>query len=552
MNRLRIIFGFFSLVLVAIIIRLFFLQIIAPTYYSADYTTTKKINPERGRILDRNHEPLAVNQTKYLLYVEPKLVTNKEYIVKVLDEILQIGEATISGRINLDKNWVAVKGSIDKETKQKIESLHLESVGFQEEEERFYPEASLAAHLTGFLGKDSEGESIGYFGVEGYYDKDLAGLPGVLKSERDMMNRPIFLGSQERVEANNGRDIVLTIDKSVQHIIKEHLKAGVEKYKAKSGCVIAVKPQTMEIIGLSCLPDFDPEEYYEFSEKDFVNWTISSTYEPGSTFKPLVMAAALEEKKVKPDEIFDEASSVTIGGYTVRNWNDKYEGKITMTHVLEKSSNVGMVYIGKQLGNELLHQYITDKYGFGDYTQIDLQGEATGQVKTLKNWYPIDAATMSFGQGISVTGIQLVRAFASVINGGYLMRPYVVKEVIEDGQTKTREPVIQKRILSDRTSAIMRKMLVSTVNHAEAKWNIPEGFTFGGKTGTAQIAVQGTYDTSKTIASFIGFAPSEDPEFLMLVVIQEPESSSWGSETAAPLFFDIAEDLLIYYNVAPQ
>ncbi|QQS43776.1 penicillin-binding protein 2 [Candidatus Roizmanbacteria bacterium] len=552
MNRLRIIFGFFSLVLLTIIVRLFFLQIIAPTYYSADYTTTKKISPERGRILDRNHEPLAVNQTKYLLYVEPKLVSNKDYVVKVLDDILQMGEATISARIKMDKNWVAVKGSIDKETKQKIEGLSLEAVGFQEEEERFYPEASLAAHLTGFLGKDSDGESVGYFGVEGYYDKDLAGLPGVLKSERDMMNRPIFLGSQERVEANNGRDIILTIDKSVQHIIKQHLKDGVEKYKAKSGCAIAVKPQTMEVLGLSCLPDFDPEEYFDFSERDFVNWTISSTYEPGSTFKPLVMAAAIEEGKVKPDQMFDEDSAVTIGGYTIRNWNDKYEGKITMTHVLEKSSNIGMVYIGKQLGNELLHKYITDKYGFGDYTQIDLQGEATGQVKTLDSWYPIDAATMSFGQGISVTGMQLVRAFASVINGGYLMRPYVVKEVIEDGQTKTREPVIQKRVLSEKTSATMRKMLVSTVNHAEAKWNIPEGFTFGGKTGTAQVAVQGTYDASKTIASFIGFAPADDPAFLMLVVIQEPESSSWGSETAAPLFFDIAEDLLIYYNVAPQ
>ncbi len=552
MNRLRIIFGFFSLILLTIIVRLFFLQIIAPTYYSADYTTTKKISPERGRILDRNHEPLAVNQTKYLLYVEPKLVSNKDYVVKVLDEILQMGESTISARIKMDKNWVAVKGSIDKETKLKIEALRMEALGFQEEEERFYPEASLAAHLTGFLGKDSDGESVGYFGVEGYYDKDLAGLPGVLKSERDMMNRPIFLGSQERVEANNGRDIVLTIDKSVQHIIKEHLKEGVETYKAKSGCAIAVKPQTMEVLGLSCLPDFDPEEYFDFSERDFVNWTISSTYEPGSTFKPLVMAAAIEEGKVKPDQMFDEESSVTIGGYTIRNWNDKYEGKITMTHVLEKSSNIGMVYIGKQLGNELLHTYITDKYGFGDYTQIDLQGEATGQVKTLDNWYPIDAATMSFGQGISVTGMQLVRAFASMINGGYLMRPYVVKEVIEDGQTKTREPVIQKRVLSEKTSATMRKMLVSTVNHAEAKWNIPEGFTFGGKTGTAQVAVQGTYDASKTIASFIGFAPADDPAFLMLVVIQEPESSSWGSETAAPLFFDIAEDLLIYYNVAPQ
>ena len=181
-----------------------------------------------------------------------------------------------------------------------------------------------------------------------------------------------------------------------------------------------------------------------------------------------------------------------------------------------------------------------------------MQGETAGQVKPYSQWYPIDAATMAFGQGVSVTGIQLLRAFASVINGGNLMRQYVVQEVIEDGVSKKREPQVVRRMVSEKTSAQMRNMLVSTVNHAEATWDIPEGFTFGGKTGTAQIAVQGTYDASKTIASFIGFAPADDPAFLMLVVVQEPESSEWGSETAAPLFFDIAEELLIYYNVSPS
>mgnify|MGYP000187342996 CR=1 FL=1 len=550
MKNLRTLFIAFLVVFTAIIFKLFVIQVIG-SQYSVDYTTVRKILPDRGKILDRNYEPLAVNQTKYLLFVEPKKVKDRNDLIDKLDEILQIGEATLEARINPSKVWVSVKGNLDKSVKQKIEALKIEGVGFDEEKHRFYPEASLAAHLVGFLGKDKEGESIGYFGVEGYYEQDLAGLPGVLKSERDIQNRPIFSGSQQRLEAEDGRDFILTIDKAVQHMVKEKLKAGVERFKAKSGCVISVNPKTLEIIALVCLPDFDPESYYGFDSGSFKNWTISSVYEPGSTFKPLVMAAAIEEGAIKPDGFFDEDGPVTRGGYTIRNWNDKYEGKISMTHILEKSSNIGMVYVGDKLGKEKLSGYV-DKYGFGDYTNIDLQGEIPGQVKPLDTWYPIDAATTSFGQGISVTGLQLVRAFASLINGGYLMRPYIVRGVIENGETRIREPQVQRRVISERTSQIIKKMLVSTVGHAEAKWDIPEGFTFGGKTGTAQIALEGSYDASKTIASFIGFAPAEDPKFLTLVVIQEPESSSWGSETAAPLFFDIAKEMLVYYNVQPS
>ena len=551
MSNLRTLFIVFLFIFTAIIFRLFIIQVIGSQYYSVDYTTVRKIIPNRGKILDRNKEPLAVNQTKYLLFVEPKKVKDREKLITKLEDILKIGESTLEARIDQSKVWVSVKGNIDKPIKEKLEALKLEGIGFEEEKHRFYPEASLAAHLVGFLGKNAEGDSLGYFGVEGYYEQDLAGLPGVLKSERDIQNKPIFIGSQQRLGAEDGRDFILTIDKAVQHMVKEKLKAGVEKFRAKSGCVISVNPKTLEIIALVCLPDFDPESYYEYNNASFKNWSLSSLYEPGSTFKPLVMAAALEEGSIKPDGFFDESGPVTMGGYTIRNWNDKYEGKISMTHILEKSSNVGMVYVGEKLGKEKLSQYV-HKYGFGDYTNIDLQGEIPGQVKPLNTWYPIDAATTSFGQGISVTGLQLVRAFASLINGGYLMRPYIVRGVIENGETKIREPQVQRRVISERTSEIIKKMLVSTVGHAEAKWDMPEGFTFGGKTGTAQIALQGSYDSSKTIASFIGFAPAEDPKFLTLVVIQEPEVSSWGSETAAPLFFDIAKELLVYYNVAPR
>ncbi len=548
MNKIRFLFLLICAGLVAVIIKLFFVQILYPSYFASDYINTSKIMPNRGKILDRNHEPMAINQTKYLLYVEPQKMKNKDDVIEGIDKVLEIGEATLEARIDPSKVWVSVKGNIEKDKKEKLEALKIPGIGFEEETHRFYPEASLSAHLLGFLGKDKDGEPIGYFGLEGYYNRDLTGLPGVLKSERDLFNRPIFIGTQEKVDADDGRDFVMTIDKSVQHIIKQHLKEGVEQFKAKSGCVIAANPKTMEIVGLACLPDYDPGAYYEFSEKDFINSTISSGYEPGSTFKPLVMAAALEEGVVKATDRFNEDGAVTISGYRIQNWNDKYEGNIPVSRILEKSSNVGMVYLGEKLGDKKLYEYIT-KFGFGDYTNIDLQGETTGQVKTLDAWYPIDAATMSFGQGILVTPMQLIRAFAAVINGGNLMRPYVVKEVVENGYTKVREPQVQRRVLSKKTSDTMRKMLVDTVKNAEAKWDIPEGFTFGGKTGTAQIAFDGKYDASKTIASFIGFAPAEDPEFLVFVIISEPESSSWGSETAAPLFFDIAKDLLIYYNI---
>jgi len=548
---MRLLLYFFILCLAVIVGRLFLIQILFANTYSADYTTTEKISAERGKVLDRNHDPIAINQTKYLLYARPQEIKNKDEVVEKIDENLHIGEATISARINETKQWTAVASNVEKEIKEKFESMSISGIGFEPQRERFYPEASLAAHLIGFVGKDEKGEQVGYFGVEGYYDRDLAGLSGVLKSERDLFNRPIFSGDQEKVAAQDGRTIVLTIDKSVQLIIKKNLEDAVEQYKAKSGCVIAVKPKTMEVLGLSCLPDFDPTNYYDFSEDVFVNWTISSGYEPGSTFKPLVMAAAIEENVLKPTDDFNESGPVEFSGYTIRNWNDKYEGKMDITRILEKSSNVGMTYVGSKLGKKKLYEYIT-KYGFGDYTNIDLQGEARGEFRPIESWYPIDTATHSFGQGISVTAIQLVRAFSAVVNGGYLMRPYVVKEVIDETGTKEREPQVQRRVLSERTSAIMRKMLVSTVAHAEAKWDIPKGFTFGGKTGTAQIALGGKYDTSKTIASFIGFAPVDDPAFLMLVVIREPGVSSWGSETAAPLFFKIAKELLVYYNIPPD
>ncbi|MGB9883178.1 MAG: peptidoglycan D,D-transpeptidase FtsI family protein, partial [Microgenomates group bacterium] len=457
-------------------------------------------------------------------------------------------EASLEAKIDETKYWISIANNIDEKTKNEIENLKIDGIGFEKKLKRFYPEASLSAHLLGFVGKNESGDDIGYFGIEGFYNQDLTGLPGIIDTERDLIGRPIFLGIQNKVDPENGRDLVLTIDKTTQQIVKRKLLEGLEKYQAKQGCVIVADPTTMAIISLVCLPDYDLDQYYKFSEDYFKDPVVSDTYEPGSIFKPLIVAAALEEKKIHPQDIVNEDGPYKVGEYFIKTWNDKYEGKITITRVLEKSSNVGMVLIGQKLGDDNIYSYLK-KFGFGQLTGIDLQGENSSYLKPKNSWYPIDFATVTFGQGIAVTPIQMVRAFASIINGGYLMRPYVVEKIISPKKEIVIKPKIQGKVISPLTSEIIKKMLVSTVENAEAKWDRPKNIKIGGKTGTAQVAIAGHYDPSKTNASFIGFFPADKPKFIILVMLKEPKASPWGSETAAPIFFEISKELIVYYGL---
>lgn len=548
--KIKFIFLLFIGFYIALIVRLFFLQVIYSPASKSAYLKTNKLNPVRGRIYDQKDQSLVLNQNSYLLYVEPKKVEDKDRLLRLLSESLEVEEASISPKLDMSKDWVAIANGLTQEQKDKLDKLDLKEIGFDYQTKRFYPEASLSAHILGFLGKDNEGEDVGYLGLEGFYNRDLRGLPGFVETERDIAGRPILIGVQQRVEPENGRDLTLTIDKNIQEISKRRLLEGLEKYKAKKGCVITADPKTMAILSLVCLPDYDLEKYYMFNENFYKNLAISDLYEPGSVFKPLIVAAALEEKKIKANDTYNETGQVSVGEYNIKTWNDKYEGKISMTRILEKSSNVGMVYIGEKLGNKNIYSYL-EKYGFGQNTGIDLEGEASGYLKPQNNWYPIDYATVTFGQGIAVTPIQMIRAFASIINGGNLMKPYIVQKIVSKNKTTEIKPRVEKKIISKSTSDVIRKMLVSTVENAEAKWDRPKGFSVGGKTGTAQVPIKGFYDASKTIASFIGFAPASDPKFLTFVVLYEPQSSIWGSETAAPLFFEIAKDLIVYYNISP-
>ena len=288
-----------------------------------------------------------------------------------------------------------------------------------------------------------------------------------------------------------------------------------------------------------------PREYYK-------NPIVADQYEPGSTFKTLIMSAGLNEKVIEPKTTFNEEAPVKVGEYLIRTWNNEYHGEMTMIEVLQRSSNPGMVFVGQQLGKDKLYDYI-EKFGIGEKTGIDIEGEAAAQIRPRSEWREIELATASFGQGIAVTPIQMVRAVAALANNGNLMEPLVVKKLIDPrGKIIDRQPKKIRQVVSSATARVITEMMINAVDQGEAKWAKPPGYRIAGKTGTAQIPVAGHYDAEKTIASFVGFAPADDPKFVMLTLLREPSSSPWGSETAAPLFFAIAKELLNYYGISPR
>ena len=471
MRRLKTILIFYLIVLTGVIGKLFYIQAFSADEFSPNnYLQTERITPKRGQILDRNGEPLVTNNSTYRLFAEPPYIKDKERVIYEVDKALSIGEATLEAKFDTKKQWVSLKDNLTEDQKSTVEKLKLSGLGFESRSERYYPEASIAAHLLGFVGKDVDGDNVGYFGIEGYYNKDLEGLPGIFKTERDVLGRPIFVGTQDRLKGENGRQLILTIDKRTQALVKKKLKDAIEHYEAKSGCVLITQPKTMEILALTCLPDFGADEYFNYSEEYFKDPIISDTFEPGSIFKPLIVAAALEEKIIKPDDIIDESGAIPFGAYTIRTWNDEYHGHLSVTQVLQNSSNVGMVHIGSKLDNKVLLTYL-ENYGLGNRTGIDLQGEAKAPVKPISKWYPIDFATVTFGQGIAVTPIQMLTAFSSLINGGWLMKPYVVKETVsETGHVEKIQPKKVRRVISQKTSDQIRKMLQAVVEGGETNF----------------------------------------------------------------------------------
>ncbi len=576
-DRLNIFkFLIFALAL-AIVSRLFYWQFLSSYSGRNVPSQENEIQAPRGEIYASDNFPLVTNQEAFLIYAKPKEFKEDPILIakKISPFLLSEKYATNSASLTPDEQkqkdteiknieedllkklsnknlfWVQLARKIAKDVKQKLEAEKITGLGFENDDKRFYPETSMSAQLLGFVGSDKFGKDIGYFGLEGYYDKQIRGKPGTIGSEKDPFGFPILVGKYRQIKPQKGASLYTTIDRVVQFIVEQKLAAAVEKYGAKEGSVIVEDPKTGHILAMATYPNYNPAGFSQFDPKLFKNSVVADTYEPGSTFKLVTMSAALDLSLVGPETRCDVCSGPRqIGGFEISTWNNKYFPNSTMTEVIQHSDNVGMTFVSEKLGLDKFYSYL-GKFGLGQKTGIDLQEETAAPLRAKDDWRKIDLATASFGQGIAITPIQMVQAAGAIAAGGKLISPKVVSKIVDNGQEEIIRPDTEKQIISPKTAAQITEMMVNAVDRGEAQAFKPKGYRIAGKTGTAQIPLAGHYDPNKTIASFIGFAPADNPRLVMLVRFTEPTSSPFGSETAAPTFFAITKELFNYYGI-PQ
>ncbi|MCX6704393.1 MAG: penicillin-binding protein 2 [Candidatus Woesebacteria bacterium] len=564
--KIRILSIFFLTLFVILAARLFYWQVIKGASLSDEaknqYNSSQIIAASRGNILASDGSYWVVRTQAWLVWANPRQlsetpseVANKlaQFFVDPSDSqtLLAETERLIALLGKSGTNWIALKQKVSDDVKRNIEALKIQGIGFDVQETSYYPEASSAAQLLGFVGKDEKGSDIGYFGVEGYYDLPLSGKPGFVGGQKDALGSPILLGGTTQVSAISGVDLETSIDKRVQTAVEQGLAEGIKKYGASGGSVTVMDPVTGKVMAMASLPSFDPAKYSVYSNSLFKNPVISDSFEPGSILKVVIMASGLDANVIHSDTTCDICSGpLKVDKYLIKTWNDKYHPGITMTDVIVESDNIGMSFVGQKLGADALYDYL-HKFGIGQKTGIDLQGETAPKLREKGTWNVVDLATASFGQGVAVTGIEMVRAVAAIANGGYLVTPKVVNAVRNDGweeKVKSGPPV---RIISKVAAEEAAQMMVDAAERGEAKWTRIPGFKVAGKTGTAQIPVAGHYDATNTNHSFIGFAPAGSPKFVMLVTLNSPQSSPWAAETAAPLWYSIAKDLFPYLGIQP-
>lgn len=576
-TRIQQLFLLFLGMLLLIILRLSYWQVIKTGELSAQasnqYLSQDISNGARGTIITVDDYPLVVNQAIYTLGAYMPSVVDKP--TTIVDQLMShlvftIDDPSItSDSAKLDLALETLKSStkselIDKlsqsgystlarslsvKEKNEIYDLGIKGLTYDQSFTREYPEASMSAHLTGFVGRDDLGNPKGYFGLEGYYDRELTPRSRIERQEKDAGGNPLLIGDFQVLPGRNGRNLRLHLQRSTQFLVDTELARGIEQYEASSGEVIVMDPKTGGILAMASLPTYDPAKFNKFDTALYKNPSVANSYEPGSTFKVLVMAAAFNEGVVKESDQCDICSEpYQIGKYFIKTWNNEYKENASPEDIIVHSDNVGMVWTQQKLGGDKLLEYIK-KFGFGSKTGIDMQEEVTPALRT--KWGDIDYATSSFGQGIAVTSIQMVAAVGALANGGMLMEPHLVQSV--EGESVIEVPPKEKgRVVSRESADRITELMIRAVEQGEAKWAAPRGYVLAGKTGTAQIAVEGHYDSEKTTVSFVGFAPAKNPKFVMLVKLSEPKTSQWAAETAAPLWFDIATKLLLHYNIAPS
>lgn len=559
-KRVYIISLFVILFSLLLIHRLFNIQIKNNEYWKAlakgQQTILEEESPERGDIFFEDKEGknylVATNKENYFCYLIPGTIKDKEKTAVSLAEILNTDKDDILEKMNDSPNFLVLKDDLSEKEAKEIEEMNILGVYVAKKEKRHYPQGKNGARLLGFLG----GENVGQYGIEEFYNKELSGKPGEVFGERDVRGVLTFLYPKSSLP-EDGSDLVLTIDYYIQSEAEELLKKAAKDFEIRGGQIIVEDPQTGEIKAMAVWPEYDPNNYKEFEVSSFINPTIQLLFEPGSVFKAITMAAALDLGKITPETTYVDKGYVKIGGRTIYNYGRRTWGKRTMTEVLEKSINTGAVFAESQISHQDFLNYIK-KFGFFEKTGIDLAGEIFSENKELKKGYEVNFATASFGQGIEITPIQLVRAYGAIANGGKLMEPFVVKEIREkNGKITKKEPKVQREsIISQKTDKELKEMLINVVEKGYGRRAKIPGYYIAGKTGTSQIpwpslGVNKKGYSDETWQTFIGFFPAFDPKFLILVKLDNPKTKT-SEYSAVPVFHDLAQFIINYWQIPPD
>lgn len=550
------------LAILIIIARLVFLQIIKGPEYriaaSSQRTSVRQIQPKRGEIkiadaLTGEPYTVATSIERPLVYGVPSAIKNLDETAGKLAELLSLDKTLVREKLSdQNKKYVPLKKSLTDEEKQRVESAHLEGIAFDSETVRYYPEQGFLSQVLGYVGYQDE-DRVGRYGVEQAFEDLLKGNLGKLAQERDVFGAWIFGAKRDGDPAVDGDDLLLTIDKGVQFKAESVLKDAVEKNLADSGSIVVMDPKTGAMLAMANYPTFDPNQYNKVTDLSvFTNSVTSGNYEPGSIFKPITIAAALNEKTISPSTTFNDTGAVSTDGYTIRNSDKKANGLVDISKILEKSINTGTIFAKESIGNKKFLEYVK-KFGFGEKTGIEL-AETRGDLRNLNENININYHTASFGQGIQVTPLQMVQAYSAFANQGKMMRPFILKsKVSPDGKVITTEPKVVDQVISSETASTVSAMLVNVVEKGHGKRAGVPGYYIAGKTGTAQVARKdgGGYEENNNIGSFIGFGPVEDPRFIMLVRVNHPRTVNYAESTAAPAFGQMAEFMLKYFNIPP-
>lgn len=574
-DRLTILQWVFVAVTVLIIGRLFMVQIMQHDVWVAlaqdQHALERQLLPERGEIYvhDKYSETglsvIATNQQLQQVYVNPKQAQDNgqdlEKIAETIAPILREDEEEILARLEKEGDlYEPVKNSVPEQEIEALEAAieeeELMGVHWLPEDARYYPEGEITSSITGFVGIVDD-ERAGQYGLEGYYNEELSGQKGHLSTELDAFGRFIAVGDKTMVEAQDGDTLILSIDANIQYKACTLLADAVEKHGADQGTVLVMNPKTGGIMALCNAPLYDPNNYSNVEDIGvFLNDAISDQYEPGSVMKPITMAAGLNEGVVTPYTTYEDTGEIKVGRFTISNSDFETRGAhgvVDMVTVLQESLNTGSIYVATEVGDRKWYEYL-QAFGFGERTGIEISGENPGNIASVKNYQDVYTATSSYGHGMTVTPLQMIQSYAAIANGGKMMKPYIVEQVVKsNGYTEEVQPEVVATPIAPETATTLGAMLVRVIDEGHATHAQVDGYYMGGKTGTALVPKEnGGYDTFRHKDTFVGFGPVSDPEFVVLVKIDEPKDVRYAAASVAPVFGDLAAYMVNYLQIPPD